>query len=235
MPGVYNETVDVHTTGKFLHIKGLSRDACILTYSTGDYQEAPLEIGKGIVENLTIKATGTSHDSGAKQHAYCVHIDYSTSTNSSLQFRNCNFENDIRNCVGIGLRSNFTCSFIQCNFKSNAGSGPFYCHEQQADHITGQRVELIDCSFWQNSSSSFSNNAIRLQESSQYVDNQATILIQRCIVYSTIGFANGNPVYIYDYSGKKESKGGSGFLGSRVWPLDPMSALNNNSALNARD
>ena len=230
--GTYQEAVDIRSTGKTLHLIGAERDRCILTYSSGDYQKPPLEIDKGFVENLTIKATGTTLDDGASQSAYCVHIDYDGEENSALQFINCNFENDIRNCVGIGLRQNFTVSFKGCSFVTHTQNlSPVYCHEQQASNKTGQRLELIDCSVYNDSN--IAGYPIYLQESSEYTGNTATILIQRCIVKYKGGFpTSGKAIYIRDYSTSSEASGGAGYLGSHTWYIDPMSDLNNEDILN---
>ena len=156
MPGTYIEAVDIDSTNKFLKIIGFSRDACIWQYDVSDYRKPPLEIGKGIIENITFKCTGTG---GEGLRAYNVHIDTDTSENSSLQFINCRFINTIRECVGIGLRQNFRLSFINCEFETDTGSC-VYCHEEQNDNISGQYIELIDCSMKRNSDGS----VILLQE-----------------------------------------------------------------------
>lgn len=234
-PGVYNEAVDIASTNKFLKIVGLSKKDCVLTYSSGDYYKPPLEMSKGYVENLTIKATGTSMDPGAIQNAYCVHIDYDNEANSSLQFVNCYFENDIRDCVGIGLRENYTLSFVGCTFVNhNAVTAPIYCHEQQASNKVGQRLELVNCSMYNDYMSGHAYS-VTLQESPAYTGNEMSVLMQRCIMKTKNGYSpEGKALAIVKYGSGTggEGSGGPGYLGSQGWYLDPLSEQNNESICN---
>ena len=222
MPGTYIEAVDIAGTNKFLKIIGFSRDACIWQYDVSDYKNPPLEIGKGIIENITFKCTGTG---GEALMAYNVHIDTNTSKNSSLQFINCRFINPVRECVGIGLRQNFRLSFINCEFETDSKSC-VYCHEEQNNNISGQYIELIDCSMKRNSDGSI----ILIQETPSLVNNHATIRMQRCIVKNT---GMSAVIKATQYSQAPINLNGDGFLGTNLWTLDSVSSLNNNSLLNA--
>ena len=222
MPGTYTEAVDIDGTNKFLKIIGFSRDACIWQYDVSDYKNPPLEIGKGIIENITFKCTGTG---GEGLRAYNVHIDTNTSKNSSLQFKNCRFINPIRECVGIGLRQNFRLSFINCEFETDSKSC-VYCHEEQNNNISGQYIELIDCSMKRNSDGS----VILIQETPSLVNNHATIRMQRCIAKNT---GTSAVITATQYSQAPINLDGDGFLGTNLWTLDSVSSLNNNSLLNA--
>lgn len=228
MPGTYNEEVDIRSTGKFLNIIGTQRDKCIITHSNGDYYHPPMEIDKGYVANLTIRATGTTLDAGATMYAYCVHIDYDSEENEALQFVNCNFENDAREAVGIGLRENYTLSFKGCTFVNNNlvnATQPrvFYCHEGPGNNHTGQKCELIDCTF--NSPSNGRAFAIVLQQTGANTGNDADFLIQRSIM-KTGGTWWSVPLLMWDYSTNAPATGGAKWKGSSVWNLDPCSALN---------
>ena len=222
MPGTYIEAVDIDSTNKFLKIIGFSRDACIWQYDVSDYKNPPLEIGKGIIENITFKCTGTG---GEALMAYNVHIDNDTSKNSSLQFINCRFINPIRECVGIGLRQNFRLSFINCEFETDSKSC-VYCHEEQNNNISGQYIELIDCSMKRNSDGS----VILIQETPSLVNNHATIRMQRCIAKNT---GMSAVIKATQYNQVPINLEGDGFLGTNLWTLDTVSSLNNDSLLNA--
>lgn len=233
-PGTYNEDVNAVTANKFIKIVGVSKDLCILTHSNGNYSTPPLEIAKGIIQNLTIKATGTTLDPGASNFAYCVHIDYDTEANSSLVFEDCVFENDMASCVGIGLRENYTLTFKNCVFTSHHSASPVYCHEQQADNKSGQRLELINCSMY-NDWMSGHVKSVTLQESGAYNGNTMTMLIQRCILKTKNGFdPAGKALVINKYGAGTggEGSGGAGYLGSKGWYLDPLSELNNEAIVN---
>ena len=229
MPGVYDEDVDVHSSGKKLHIVGFNRDSCIIRKSNATYATPPMEIGEGFVENLTIEAT--ENNTGV----YCVHIDYYEENNSALQFVNCKFKNSASQCVGIGLRGNFTLSFIECSFESPNYHSPVYCHEAGENNKKNQRIELIDCAML-NTNVDHIYPAVTLQEATAYTGNEATLLIQRCILKSAGGsFDSSHPaIQCIDYSsGSQPSSGGGKYLDSHIWTLDPMSELNNESIVNA--
>lgn len=223
MPGTYVESVDIQSTGKFLKIKGFCRDSCILTYDSGNYDIAPLEIAKGVVEDLTIFATGTTLAEGASYRAYCVHIDYEQSINSSLQFKNVRFKNKLRQCVGIGLHENFRLSFVNCDFEAD-DVDCIYLHEQQASDKAGQYVEFVDCSMKRNSS----GRVILLQETPANTGNEATLRIQRCVVVN-----GGDAVIIADQYGTQPGLNGAGYLGTSCWTLDTASKMNSDTSLNA--
>lgn len=213
----------MHTSNKLLHIVGFNRDLCIISMPVTDYYNPPLEIGKGLIENLTLQCTGYDTVSG-QLTAYCVHIDYDTETNSALQFKNCKFVNTIRECVGIGTRENCNINFTNCEFKSERRA--IYCHEQTASNKTNQNVEFIDCSILGGDNYS----VIRLQENTEQSGNTATIKFQRCIAknsdnYSTI-------IDLVGYPGATAITGGNRYLDGHVWYLDIMSDLNNKSILN---
>ena len=234
MPGTYDEAVDVVTSGKMLHIVGFNRDKCIVTHPIDDYYTPPLEIAKGLVENLTFVTTGTTQQGLG---AYCVHIDYPGEQNQALQFKNCKFKNTWRPCVGIGLRENFILSFVGCSFESYATYSPIYCHEQQESDKENQRIEIIDCSIY-NSASNEVRAAITLQETSNYTGNTATILMQRCIMKSAKGaYSQQHPaIRCIDYSSSSQpSSGGGKYLDSHTWNLDYMSEMNTEAIANASE
>lgn len=237
LPGVYDEEVSLQNTGKFLRFIGYSKELCVITHSNGDYNHATLEVAQGYFENLTFVAAGNKIDEGAKMLSYAVHVDYDSETNSSLQFVNCNFINDGRECVGIGLRKNFTlsfkgCSFVTHNLSRMSESHIIYCHEQQADGVIGQRIEIIDCSFYDDGD--YPAVAIFLQETSAYTGNDATLLVQRSIMNAKSGWLDGQPVVLYDWTEKKYISGGNKWRESYLWNLDLASGLNNEDVFNVK-
>lgn len=227
MAGTYREAIDCRT--KKIRLKGISRDAVTLIYSNIQYQEPPLEIANGSVEDMTIIADGQNTSGGSG--AYCVHIDFDNEIGQSLQFKNVRFYNDAlgngRPCVGIGLRENFRLSFLNCEFESAVGE-TFYCHEQQASDKANQYVELIDCSIISHSESA-SEPTILLQETPALENTSATIRMQRCIVKNLAG---GRVIGASQY-GTHPGLTYDGYLGTKLWTLDPASALNSDDQLNA--
>ena len=223
MPGTYEESVDIRTTGKLLRLIGFNRDLCKITMPVTDYSTPPLEIGEGLVENLTLECTGYETVPG-QLTAYCAHIDYDSEANSSLQFKNCKFINTIRECIGIGTRENCNINFTNCEFVSERRV--IFCHEASASNKSNQNVEFIDCSL----KGGEDYSVIRLQENSEQSGNSATIKFQRCIV-KNIDYPT-NIIDLVSYPGAQPVSGGNRYLDGHVWYLNVMSALNNESALN---
>lgn len=233
MNGTYDEAVSMYQMTKRITIEGESRDGCILQHSSGNYSTPPLEISQGVVRNMTIHATGTSLDPGSNLRGYAVHIDYNESANSSLQFFNCAFINDaVRESVGIGLRENFKLSFVNCSFQS-ANIQPILIHEQSANDKTGQYVEFIDCSIYRKNTGAYGGCAILIGQQN-YTGNAVTILFQRNVVKSLGGTGTGtqNIIRAYYVGTDTDCSGGSGYLGSDIYTLHPMSGLNNENLLN---
>lgn len=225
MPGTYREAVDCRD--KKVRLKGLSRDSVTLVYSNADYQNPPLEMTKGLVEDVTIVADGQNTTGG--NGAYCAHVDFYQEVGESLQFKNVRFYNDAlgigRPCVGIGLRQNYRLSFVNCEFESALGH-TIYCHEQQESNKSNQYVEFIDCSVVSHASQ---GPAILLQETPALENTSATIRMQRCIVKNLAG---GSVISANQY-GTHPGLIYEGYLGTKLWTLDDMSAMNSADILNA--
>ena len=223
--GVYNETLDMAKYDKFLHLIGQGTDSTIVTTNGGDYDYPALEVGCGLIENMSFITTATVPDPGASICSYAVHIDYDVSINNSLQFNNCLFKTASQPAVGIGLRENFTLTFNNCTFIANASA--FYCHEQQASNKRNQKVILKDCSI-----KTVGNNssAMLLQETRSYTNNEMILLVQ-----NTIAKRNNSAQPVIDIKEYPDSAPaqGSNYLNSYSWYLDDMSELNNESILNS--
>lgn len=221
--GTYTEELDIQHTGKFLHLIGAGTDATIVTTPGGGYDHPALEVGIGLIENMSFITTATAPDPGESICSYAVHIDYDIETGRSLQFNNCKFITASQPAVGIGLRENFTLTFNNCYFEAVAAA--FYCHDQQASNKLNQNVILNDCTI---NCVGGGSPAIQLQETRSYTGNECTARFQRCIVKR----ANpANPVIAMKEYPDDETPAGSNYLNSYSWYLDPLSALNNESIL----
>lgn len=230
MPGTYNEAVtipgatgDVHTSTKDINIKGFNRDECILTHDIGDYYNPPLEIASGLIENVTIIGTGTTLTDGSNQFAYCVHIDYNSAENKSLQFKNCRFINTVYPCVGVGMRNGLKLSFVDCIFECDT-SAAFLMHEQQASDKTDQSIQFENCTFISNASG---DGTIHVQESDGYTGNNVTLTFARCIIKNT----NSGPLAKLYIIGQTEGER-TGWLNSKIYHLSVGSALNSDTLFN---
>lgn len=221
-PGIYEESV--HAYDKRVHIVGLDRAKCVLTYSALDYANPPLEMARGSVRNLTIKATNTGTE-GA-HHAYCVHIDNDNEANEALSFINVDFINEVHQAVGIGLRAHFTLTFDTCRFKVE-DQAALYCHDWETSDSsadkTGQRLIVRNCSIVNNSAS----RAAILLQSQELVDKGAEAVFIGNSVYN----GSGPLVSMVLWAGRTLTN--TNFMGSSDWVLSTDSALNSTDLINA--
>ena len=224
-PGVYTEELDIASTGKYLHLIGSGTDATIVKCPGAGYNDPALEIGIGLVENMSFITTALTPGEGESICSYAVHIDFDIESNRSLQFNNCKFITASQPAVGIGLRENFTLTFNNCYFESKASA--FYCHEQQANNKLNQVVKLIDCTI---NTVGVNAPGIQLQETRSYTGNEATLYIQRCIVKR----ANTEKpiIAMKEYPDNAEPQG-THYLNSYSWYLDDLSQMNNEAILNS--
>ena len=220
--GTYEESVKTYS--KRVHIIGTNREKCILSYSGLDYRNPPLEMAKGSVRNLTIKATNSGTQ--GERLAYCVHIDNDNEANEQLTFTNVDFINQVHQAVGIGLRAHFTLEFDMCRFRANDQAG-LYCHDwetsdESADK-TGQRLMVRNCSIVNNSAS---KSSIMLQ-SQELVDGGAEATFIGNVV---VNKGSDKLIEMVLWAGRTLTN--DNFLGSSDWVLSDDSALNTLSTIN---
>lgn len=215
--GVYYESVKIN--GLRVHLVGESREGTVLKYLGTQYANPPLEMSNGSIENMTIWAITESGASGGG--GYCLHCDNEASANGYLTCRNVKFQNDYYQAIGIGLQPNFTLSFENCEI-----IGQFYCHDcaKNFSDLTGQLLRVVDCTIHTNSQVF---GAIRMQ-SQERSGASATVLFQRCVVKN-----DGSSTIVTMTNWTEAGLPEDGWLGSSDWHLDGLSALNNESIINA--
>ena len=223
--GVYNEELDIRSTEKFLHFIGAGTDATIVTANGGAYDKPALEAAIGIFENMSFITTAVTPDPGEPICSYAAHIDYDLEANNSLQFNNCKFITKSQPAVGIGLRENFTLTFNNCYFESKASA--FYCHDQQDYNKINQNVVIKNCTI---NCVGLNDPAIQLQETRSYTGTECTMLIQNSIVKRA---NTSNPVIDMKEYPDSATPAGTHYLDSYGWYLNDLSALNNESILDA--
>ncbi len=150
-PGTYTEAVCV--TEKTLTIQGTDKEKCILQYPNGDYLVPPLEMGSGVLKNMTIHATHQEQVPGSIAKAYALHIDYHISRNTTFTIENVNFVNDSYQTLGIGLRNDFTLTFKNCSFICKANFNAFYCHDDPGGVKAPNQQLVVDNCYFENNGS----------------------------------------------------------------------------------
>lgn len=225
-PGVYNESLDIRHNQKFNHFIGSGIYATIIRTSGGAYADTPLNVSKGIFENIGFETTATALEPGESYYAYAAHIDDYESVNAKLEFINCRFTTvgPKAPSVGVGLRENFTLRFVNCVFQSNYNCA--FVHEQQASNKLNQRIEMVDCTF---EAAVASEAILRFQETRSFTGNECYILFQRCITNKL----TGQNVIVMIENPDNATPAGSHYLNSYCWHLDRYSKMNVESVLNA--
>lgn len=221
-PGTYREAVDARY--KLVNLVGVSKKLCVLEYPNGAYSKPPLEIAKGSVTNLTIRATAQEKVSGEVAKAYAVHIDFEQQLGYDLKFENVHFINEDYQTLGIGLRNNSSLEFVNCMIESD-NHNAFYCHSQpNSTAADGQNLLVKNCTIINNSSSFCT---IKMQ-SQPYEAAVAIATFQGNIVVNR-GSAKLVEMILY---GNHSDVSHNGWLGSTEWQLGIASATNNVDILN---
>lgn len=157
--GVYHESLSVNNgcnlRNKCVSIIGVSKKECILTYENGQYGLPPLEMGMGVLENMTILATDEEGHG-----AYCMHTDFladyqaNPPVSNYLYCHNVDFINESNDAVGIGLRKDFTLEFDNCHFEVKGNGEPaFYAHSSTSEETSNAKLICRDCTFVNNDTS----------------------------------------------------------------------------------
>lgn len=217
--GVYYETINA--IFKPIRLIGSGKN-CILSYSGLDYANPPLNMAAGYVSNMVIRATDSGDQGNHK--AYCVHIDTDYSIDGSLVFENVVFQNEVHQCVGIGMRSNFKLVFNNCEFESN-GSNAFYAHDWETsnNYKAGQQLILNNCTF--KTTKNFA--PIRLQ-SQELETGVASVTFKN---NKAVRGGSGEIIEMILWGGRTLTN--RNYLGSSDWILNEFSFNNYNDILNA--
>jgi len=225
LPGVYHEAVDMKN--KTLYLDGVSRDACILTWSGRDYSEPPLEISTGTVSNLTIHATADGTP-GLVPGGYCLHADFDPELGGTLVIDNVNFINDVTTAVGIATRAHFTAEIRNCLIETLGDAPAFFTHDWEtggaAVDTAGQVLSVENCVI-RSSSSDTAAFTIHSQEVSA---GAAEIRLIGNTVENTA--AGGQTLALYRFSGRCLYP--VGYLGGSDFLLSTDSSGNSEPQMN---
>lgn len=157
-PGTYREQISTWEVPD-LHLIGTDRDQCILIDSSGAYSTPTLEMGSGVVRNLTIiedhEDAGTDADEFEDQRSYSLHADHWESMiGRTLLIENCTLRNTRRAAIGAGLYQGTTITVRGCDIWSGApklagdrNRGAIYFHNKQThphytEDVTDQHLIL---------------------------------------------------------------------------------------------
>lgn len=117
MPGEYVESVRIF--GKPISLVGLNKQTCIIRDDTGEYPNAPVNMGGGNhLANLTVLATHDAVDpSYTGEPSYAVHHDFPGEGASSIS--NCILISKQSAAVGIGTQPNQQLTIENCDMDTD--------------------------------------------------------------------------------------------------------------------
>lgn len=228
--GVYEEYIS--NRDKAVAIVGVSKEECIIQYPNTEYGRPPIEMGMGILKNLTIHAYNNG-DSPTTEYgrSYCVHCDFSAyyqqhpPISNYLCLDNVNCINDDKDCVGFGMRQGMKYELLNCSFRTlSSERGAVYVHSGTGT-FTNCELIIKNCLIENNSSST---GALHLEGYWTTNGGSTALLVENIVRNSGSGdtftmtkTTHVGPEVVENWQGISD------------WLLDPLSQLNNINVLNS--
>lgn len=173
--GVYDNEI-VKAWLKTVFIVGESRYGVIVKNSTGAYETPPIEMGTGMLKNLTVYAEGNATPTNK---GYALHSESSVSASSCDFFilENCTFKSDYRQSWGMGMRGDTYYYVRNCTFER------VYFHDcEHANRATNQYIEFDSCNIIAKE-----NGTAMLLQDQQMSGANVNLMFNRCLVKSENG------------------------------------------------
>lgn len=214
--GVYDNEI-IKAWLKTVFIVGESREGVIVKNNTGAYATPPIEMGTGMLKNLTVYAEGNATPNNK---GYALHSESSVEASSCNFFilENCTFKSDYRQSWGMGMRGDTHYYARNCTFEE------VYFHDcEHAYRATNQYIEFDSC----NIIAKANGTALLLQDQQMNSAN-VNLMFNRCLVKSE----NGANIQYGKWTGS-----GIEWVSSLddfpTWHLSTYSFGNSDNALNA--
>lgn len=149
-PGVYHENVKNCYKTLALIGMGSSPADVVLEGAGNDYFHAPLDMGTGILRNMTIH--GVDDGSGTDRlMSYAMHCDFESEEDSTFEVENVTFINDLNTAVGVGTKLHYTVTFNNCRFETRTDAPALFLHDFEPGMTYNepgtQHVIITGCSF----------------------------------------------------------------------------------------
>lgn len=173
--GVYDNEI-VRAWSKTVFIVGESRDGVIIKNNTGEYSTPPIEMGTGMLKNLTVYAEGNATPTNK---GYALHSESSVEASACdfFMLENCTLKSDYRQSWGMGMRGDTHYYARNCTFEE------VYFHDcEHAYRATNQSIEFDSC----NIIAKASRTALILQDQ-QMSSANVNLMFNRCLVKSENG------------------------------------------------
>lgn len=147
-PGVYDNEVVTGSWSKKQYIIGASAKDCIIKNSRGEYSYPPLQIGAGLLQNLTIYSeyTGTQNRGTGETMSYAVHVESDTLANDNLTIKDCVLISDYAPGLGMGMRGGCTVTLDNTTFINTYNADALLFHDADNTAYAGeQNITVNHC------------------------------------------------------------------------------------------
>ena len=221
--GVYENEKITGTYSKKLYLIGESAQDCVIKNNTGQYLHEPIQIGSGLLRNLTFYAELEAGQERAEgQIEYAVHVESHNLANDNLTIENCILKSDYNVALGMGMRGGCNVIIKNCHL-IGTHNGALTIHDSNYDDYLGvQNVSLI------NNIIEVTNNTTCINFQSQ--EKETSIVNIECIGNRVYSHKNGTLVGFNNYYGGAGSE--NDWQGLKNWRLKGTSWGNSTDILN---
>lgn len=202
---------------KTVFIIGESKTGVVISNTTGEYATPPIEMGTGMLRNLTIHAKKIDGVVPSNK-CYALHSESSVTNYGYFEIDNCDIISDWRQSWGMGMRGGTTYRIINTDF-----NGGVYFHDCEHIYRATKQVILFDnCNMYR-----LDNGAGLLLQDQQMTTAQIIVAFRRCFIKSKLGVS----VLFKKWTGSNviDATGWSDFP---TWTLDFTSWGNSESVVN---
>lgn len=216
--GLYENEI-VKAWLKTVFIIGESRDGVIITNSTGEYATPPVEMGTGLLRNLTIYAKDPGGVTPTNK-CYALHSESSVYNYFKFEIDNCNIISDWRQSWGMGMRGSMVYHAHNVDF-----DGGVYFHDNEHTDGTVQKIFFDTCNITRED-----NGAALILQDQQMPSADIDVRFNRCFVKSL----HGSEIVFYKWDSNNQTViPATGFADFPSWGLNALSWGNSEATLNA--
>ena len=221
--GEYDEVIDL-PENKRVHLVGENRCNTIIYNTYGDYFRAPLTMGGGSLEELTIYSKKVEGVTPAEHVSYGIHVEKHSLYNNSLLIKNCIVKSDYSAALGMGMRGGCEIVIENCDFIHGSDSAALYFHDSDYDAYVGeQHITVRNCRL------QCKGNPLGILFLQSQNKSDVYVTFQNNFIRTKQGVNN---IRVLNWYGG-ESTDPDDFLHLYRWRLTDMSYGNNVSDLNA--
>ena len=196
--GIFKDFLDYKIIGTGKYITSIFDDK-------GDYDNPPIEIAGGLVQDLSIIQNG-----GKTEHSgYCIHTDKNQNKNKTLYINNCFLQSNSSSCIGCGTREGYNiiidnCTFIYNGTNEESDASCWYSHNTsqsvEPNPDNPSNITFINCIFINTGL----GKVMRIQDWARNTDRCVFTFINNTFIPSDGNIENSVVIEYRGYSGGDE-------------------------------